>query len=84
MSRAFAELDTVMEPEMQAVAKAKAEAHVAEVMAAVDVDKFLKARARLGRPKQLGATRCVGSRECAATTRLLCRGTLIALWQASL
>ena len=44
MSRAFAELDTVME------------AHIAEVMAAVDVDKFLKARARFRHQKQPGAT----------------------------
>ncbi|KAK9835035.1 hypothetical protein WJX81_005851 [Elliptochloris bilobata] len=42
MTRAFAEIDEVLEPEVKAVAKAKAEAHVAEVLAAVDVDKFIK------------------------------------------
>lgn len=45
MGRAFLEVDEYLDPEVKAVAKEKAQAHVAGVLAAVDVDKYIKARA---------------------------------------
>ena len=42
MARAFLEVDEYLDPEVKAVAKEKAQAHVAGVLAAVDVDKYIK------------------------------------------
>ena len=45
MARAFLEVDEHLDPEVKAVVKEKAQAHVAGVLAAVDVDKYIKVRA---------------------------------------
>ena len=42
LTHAFMELDKALEPEVKAVAQEKAQARMADVLAAVDVDKYMK------------------------------------------